>query len=129
MDINLNQNIYPSCIIIKAHVIYFNGLCLQLCIIIHALRNSQKIKTIQHVFRLYVSCNFSHIFVCRWRNQGTTLSSDNKTSEIIQRNESILLPQECLSHNFSISDDGEFDAVFDILKSEEYVDVTASQLR
>ena len=59
----------------------------------------------------------------------STLSSDNKTSEIIQRNESILLPQECLSHNFSISDDGEFDAVFNVLKSEEYVDVTASQLR
>ena len=69
------------------------------------------------------------MFVCSWRDQGSTVISDNKTSEIIQRNESILLPQECLSRNFSISDDGEFDAVFHVLKSEEYVDVTASQLR
>ena len=61
MDINLNQNIYPSCIIIKANVIYFNGLCLQLCINVHAPRNSQKIITVS-----YSGCIFyviSHIFL------------------------------------------------------------------
>ena len=48
MDINLNQNIYSFCIIIKVHVIYFNGLCLQLCINIHAPQNAQKITTVPH---------------------------------------------------------------------------------
>ena len=61
MDINSNQNICPSCIIIKANVIYFNGLCLQLCINVHAPRNSQKIITVS-----YSGCIFnviSHIFL------------------------------------------------------------------
>ena len=61
MDINLDQNVYPSCIIIKANVIYFNGLCLQLCINVHAPGNSQKIITVS-----YSGCIFyviSHIFL------------------------------------------------------------------
>ena len=61
MDINSNQNINPSCIIIKAHVIYFNGLCLQLCINIHTPRNAHKIITVS-----YSGCIFyviSHIFL------------------------------------------------------------------
>ena len=61
MDINFDQHNYPSCIIIKAHVIYFNGFCLQLCNNIHAPRNAQKIITVS-----YPGCIFyviSHLFL------------------------------------------------------------------
>ena len=61
MDINFDQNNYASCIITKAHVIYFNGLCLQLCINVHTPRNAQKITTVS-----YSGCIFhviSHLFL------------------------------------------------------------------
>ena len=55
-----------------------------------------------------------------------TMSYD-KAMQIARRNRT--LPEECVKKQFLISEEGEINSVFDVLKHEEYIDVDASALR
>ena len=53
--------------------------------------------------------------------------SSDKAVQIMRTNRTV--PVECLTKQFFISDEGEINSVFDVLKHEEYIDVDASALR
>ena len=53
--------------------------------------------------------------------------SYDKAIQITRRNKT--LPVECVTKQFLISEEGEINSVFDMLKHEEYIDVDASALR
>ena len=60
----------------------------------------------------------------------TRLYVKNNTSRLKEANtKNLLLAKECFSQRFFLSDNGEFDVVFNVLKMEEYIDFAATKLR
>ena len=60
----------------------------------------------------------------------TRLYVKNNTSRIKEaKTKTSPLAKECLARRFFLSDKGEFDVVFKVLKIEEYIDFAATKLR
>ena len=60
----------------------------------------------------------------------TELYVKNNTSRLKEADtKNLLLAKECFSQRFFLSDKGEIDVVFKVLKIEEYIDFAATKLR
>ena len=91
-------------------------------------QNRDKVFYLQEDFSTSKTRNSS--FDMKTCSYKTKLYVKNNTSRLKEGNtKNLLLAKECLSHRFFLSNKGEFDVVFKVLKIEEYIDFAATKLR